>query len=1158
MKLPPIRQLVLILCVLLLSVSSGKLHAQQSNKRTRVLVVTSDTLKVDSLSIVPGSVELSRGRIEGTDTLFEPMPAESYTVVHFSALLVLPQPLPPIISITYQVFPYDLAKPYYRYDVAGYDSTFLRMQPYTIETGNKQPYLFADGLDYSGSFARGISFGNNQDVVVNSTFNVQMNGKLQNDVMINASITDNNIPLQPDGNTQQLQEFDKVFITLSKDQQALTMGDYELFDQGGYFMQFYKKMQGANYRGLYTLDDGSTIQEQLSAAVARGIHVRQSIEIIEGNQGPYKLKGNNGETFIIILAGTERIFMDGVQLSRGAEQDYVIDYNSGEITFMPRILLTKDKRIYVEFEYAERQYFRTQVYHHSLYTNADQTWKWRLQVYSEQDSKNQPLDQSLSADDRAILIDAGDSTNAIYGSGIDSIAFDAGRVLYKMIDSLGFDSVFVYSTNPDSAFYALTFTEIGPNQGNYILQTSTTNGRVYQWIAPVDGIPQGTAEPLQTLIAPRKSQMITVGGTFTPDERTSIYTEVAFSNSDLNTFSATGNANNSGIATKSGIRKDILQTGKHRITLSGDYEYAGKTFTPLERFRPVEFSRYWNILNTVPAHEHYANASAQYTFGNAVKTGIQSSMFIRDQSYSGFMQTLTGSLLTEKWIGDFTGSILQTKSDTVQSIFIRPRGTLARVFPTLYNIQIGGGYEGEHNYIYGAPDSLIASSFYFDQYKSFIKLPDSLKRSIGGEFIYRIDKVPAAGTFALQTEAYTYTLQGHMRKKTASQLYWQAHYRILNIADTALTTLEPENTLLGRVQHISAIKKGLFTSDILYEIGTGREQQRSYTYVETEPGTGLYTWNDYNENGVQELDEFEIAVFSDQANFLQVFVPTDNYIQTNTTNVSYALGINPKVIWNNAKGLEGLISRFSVQSNLQLNRKVFDNQTFDIYNPFSTIADSLLVSTASYWVNTLYFNRSSAVFGFDYTYISNYTKQVITVGPERRGKTEHKLTMRYRPAKSITINGTVYNGIKQYTADAFAVRNYYIPYITYEPKLTYNSAGSVFRGSTTFQFSEGRNTEGGELVKSTSGTLDLRYSIVSKSTILLKFSYVRIDFSGDADSPVGYAMLEGLQNGNNMLWSLNIDRKLSQVVQLTAGYEGRKTGDNPMTHIGRLQMRAVF
>ena len=82
--------------------------------------------------------------------------------------------------------------------------------------------------------------------------------------------------------------------------------------------------------------------------------------------------------------------------------------------------------------------------------------------------------------------------------------------------------------------------------------------------------------------------------------------------------------------------------------------------------------------------------------------------------------------------------------------------------------------------------------------------------------------------------------------------------------------------------------------------------------------------------------------------------------------------------------------------------------------------------------------------------------------------------------------------------------------------------------------------------------------MVSKSTITSKISLVNIKFNGIEDSPVGYAILEGLQDGNNILWNLNIDRKLSAILQLTVSYEGRKTGDSDITHLGRLQMRAVF
>ena len=53
-------------------------------------------------------------------------------------------------------------------------------------------------------------------------------------------------------------------------------------------------------------------------------------------------------------------------------------------------------------------------------------------------------------------------------------------------------------------------------------------------------------------------------------------------------------------------------------------------------------------------------------------------------------------------------------------------------------------------------------------------------------------------------------------------------------------------------------------------------------------------------------------------------------------------------------------------------------------------------------------------------------------------------------------------------------------------------------------------------------------------------------------------MLEGLQDGKNYLWSLNLDRQLSKTVQMSLNYEGRKTGDNRVVHVGRAQVRAVF
>ena len=78
------------------------------------------------------------------------------------------------------------------------------------------------------------------------------------------------------------------------------------------------------------------------------------------------------------------------------------------------------------------------------------------------------------------------------------------------------------------------------------------------------------------------------------------------------------------------------------------------------------------------------------------------------------------------------------------------------------------------------------------------------------------------------------------------------------------------------------------------------------------------------------------------------------------------------------------------------------------------------------------------------------------------------------------------------------------------------------------------------------------------TSIRARATYARIAYTGAANSAVAYAMLDGLQDGRNFLWSVNVDRQLSRSVQLSLNYEGRKTGENRMVHVGRAQVRAVF
>ena len=66
---------------------------------------------------------------------------------------------------------------------------------------------------------------------------------------------------------------------------------------------------------------------------------------------------------------------------------------------------------------------------------------------------------------------------------------------------------------------------------------------------------------------------------------------------------------------------------------------------------------------------------------------------------------------------------------------------------------------------------------------------------------------------------------------------------------------------MGRIDYRLKILKGVITSSTFYEVGTGLELKKEFSYVEVSPGQGVYNWSDYNENNIKELDEFEIAAF---------------------------------------------------------------------------------------------------------------------------------------------------------------------------------------------------------------------------------------------------------------------------------------------------------
>lgn len=435
---------IIFLCFMFPSIIEGQIT--QNNIRKTNVYISDKSVIFDTLNIVPNSLQIFlKDKTILPDSMFN---------INLNKCEITPNyPINDTLLIEYRIFQFNFNSSFSLKDSTSIiNDSSLNFKPIRFSALPENRDLFGmGGLNKSGSISRGAAFGNNQNLALNSNLNLQISGKISEEISIVASITDNNIPIQPQGNTQQLQDFDQVYIQLFSKNWKLTAGDFWIKKPTGYFLNYNKRGQGATYE---TISGKGNFKTQMSAAISKGKFSRNVIQGIEGNLGPYKLIGTENEPYIIILSGTENVYIDGALLERGQENDYVIDYNTAEITFTTNHLITKDKRIVVEFQYSDKNYARSLIQNSNVYTKDN--WSIFLNVYGEQDSKNQPIQQDLNENDKETLSQIGDNLNAAFVPSIDSIQFTNELILYKKIDSLGYQ-VYEYSNSPDSASYQLVF-----------------------------------------------------------------------------------------------------------------------------------------------------------------------------------------------------------------------------------------------------------------------------------------------------------------------------------------------------------------------------------------------------------------------------------------------------------------------------------------------------------------------------------------------------------------------------------------------------------------------------------------------------------------------------------------------------------------------------
>jgi len=1033
-----------------------------------------------------------------------------------------------------------------------------------------QPYD-SDGLIKQGNISRGISAGNTRGASLQSSLDVRLSGKLNNDVEIIAVITDNNIPVQPDGNTQQLQEFDKVFIELKKNTTGARFGDIDLSAGLGHFMKYNKKTQGGLFytswknEGSFLSKDTCSQKTSFAGGISKGKFAKNSFVGMNGNQGPYKLTGAENEMFIVVLAGTEKVYINGELMTRGQSYDYVIDYNLAEITFTSSRLITGDQRIVVEFEYSDKNYVRSLFTGNYEYSN--KKTNFRMAFYSEQDARNQPLQQELDEDDIFLLQMAGDNPLGAIAPGWDSIGFSGDYVMYAMIDSLGIDSVFLYSIDPSTAIYKVSFSFVGKGKGNYMPDNIPANGRVFKWIAPMAGIPQGDYEPYIVLIPPQKKQMFIAGADHQLSKNSSAGFEFAVSNTDMNTFSTLNNNDNSGVAAKvyfkhvSLLRNDSLKPALKIIKLF-TYEFTEARFNGIDRYRAVEFERDWNLSNKEePANDHIFTAGFSLESGNKVIAAYQAEYYTKAAQMNGLNNRLNINM--KKGIFNILNQsmFMTSNRETFNTDFLKQKG---RVWLSPSFAKIGIAYEQEINIFKNIGDSLMPNSYSFFEFEPFLESPsDTSLLRFRGWYKHRNTQGVYDESFKLNMQTKEVGSSVSINNTGINSITFQGAYRLTEYKDTLLQgyTGNTDKALVGRLEHQLNLFKGSITSYMYYEIGSGMEAKKDFTYIEVAPGQGQYTWNDYNGNGIKEIDEFEMSVYQDEANYIRIILPSNDFVRVFTLQFNETFVIEPSRAWrNDTTKMKKFVSRFSNRLQYSLGKKTQSDGFSERFLPFTGgFSDSTLISMGSGFSNTFFFNRAHPVYSARYRLSENINKAFLINGFELRRLQTHELQTVWNISRSIGTEVEFRQGSKENDSEFSIQRRYTIEFSNISPKFHYQpdvkQRYSLVGG---YRISDNTYQGGTERAKIITVGPECRFPIKESMVVNLRWMYHDIQYNGISGTPLAYEMLESLEAGVNFTWNIMVQYTVSKALQLSFMYDGRQPQGKQMIHFGSIQLKALL
>jgi len=1151
-----------ITTVILLS-AMGMLKAQSSSLRCQVLETKQELLLTERNCIDPASIQLTSTQVNGRSISFV------YDSLH-RILRLNESFVGDSIQLCYRVFPFYQGQRKFLYDTSIRQFALApeyarQMQQSTTQTD----WWETPGIQYSGSFTRGLSGGNNQSLLLNSNLNLQLRGDLGQGISIEGAISDQQIPIQPEGNTRLIQEFDRLYLRVSKSNQQLTAGDFEVGKPTGYFMNYFKKNKGGLLETQWKWKGWDT-KNKTAFAVSKGKTNRMQLVIQNGNQGPYRLQGAEGEAFIIVLAGSEKVYLDGQLLERGENSDYVMDYNLAELRFMPSRLVTDQSRIIIDFEYLVQSYTRSLWLHQTAVQNKH--WNVYLNLFNEKDSKEPAITSDLDSLDRSLLANAGDSLDQAIRAGIRtaSIDFNINRIYYRQRDTSVLSggqmvqlTYLVHDPEADSTALQVQFSEVGSGRGSYVLQQSSANGRVYAWIAPdpVNGQLRGQYEPVVRLIAPSNQWMLNGGLTYHANNGMEVAFESAYSAWDPNRISNLDDYDNRGWAMKIKAQSPPIQLLDSALQLraGASYEWVHHQFKPLLSFRNVEFDRDWSLTGKTVGTDRQPSGFASLDLWNRFRLFYQFSELFRGQDYKGTRQQGEGRWNGKRTTVSMAWHEVSSHDGNQMAVFSRPKLEWKSSLDKDWNIEFQLGRERNSVHMLNS-DHLLLSSFSFDA--SQLKLTKKFGRQhvISMTTKWRKDLQVQTQGFEAFSNAYELGIEALIRNSKTGQWDFKFTGRNLKYSDARLRDSLPTLQFISVLDHQIRWFNQCISMKNYYELQSGSEPRQEFVFEERKPGDGHYIYIDFNRDGIRQQFEYVYAPDIDTARFERYQLFNSTYYQVYQASWNQNLQIDFSRNKTGKEVLKDFLRSFSLESAIRFSSKLNeDSEWSNRFNPlyFLTHAQQSLAFTSSIR-QSLYFNRSHPVFEGQLGWVETRQKVLLTSGEDEKSVRDPFVKFRYTFHSNMDFGLALHFKTEQRNSTFFAEQNYQTRQWILAPNAIYRAHQNLrLFANAKFANVEDQIT-GSALTSWWEAEVGFATFLQKKITLRGQLLYAGVDFQGNQNSLVAYNLLQGFRDGGNHSGELLLEYKISSLIQIQFSYHVRKAAGDDALHTGRAQLRAHF